>query len=325
MKGRSLLTETSEIVVLVVCALGLFLVLVLTGCSSTRPPAPPPPVPPSLVEAKHVKDPEPQPLVPPAETQLVPADAPELQAAMDAFLKTGKPPVLDHSKKGYVVFPYGHSQPVVRCRPLEVCDIQLQEGEETLDVAIGDSERWVAQPLRVGPPERRTMHVLLKPTDFIDLQTTVVIGTNRRVYHLKAISRTKGAIVSARWYYPQDLVAQWNTQQQANHAATQHVAATLPAVSLEHLDDRYEIAGNAPWRPVWVANDRSKTYLRLSPAVAHMELPAVFVEAPDGENALVNYRVRANFIVLDRVADRIVLTHGVGSDKQTVTVTRVGH
>jgi P-type conjugative transfer protein TrbG len=314
--GR-LWTETRATVrLLVVCG--------LAGCTVNRPPTPPPPVPPSLVEAKRVAEPTPQPLVPPADPRLLPADAPELQAAMDAFLKSGKPPVLDYSKKGYVVFPYGHSQPVVRCRPLEVCDIELQEGEEVLDVAIGDSERWVAQPLRVGPPERRTLHVLLKPTDFIDLQTTVVIGTTRRVYHLKAISRVKGAIVSARWYYPQDLVAQWNTQQQAYHDATTDVAATLPAVTLEHLDDRYEITGDAPWRPVWVANDRSKTYLRLSPASAHMELPAVFVETPNGDTALVNYRVRANFIVLDRVADRIVLTRGVGEDKQTVTVTRGG-
>jgi type IV secretion system protein VirB9 len=250
-------------------------------------------------------------------------ESPEVQAAFDKYASTGKAPLIDKTKAGFVQFPFGLSQPVVRCRPLELCDIELAPGEEILDLAAGDAERWIFQPLRSGPPEKRVVHVMAKPTDLLNnMETTVVIGTNQRTYRIRLVSRLSGAIVNARFYYPQDLVQRFNTGQAQEHRDRQGTAATLGAIDLESLDDNYEIEGNTQWRPTWVANDGSHTYIKMPPTIRQTDAPALFVQTPSGENALVNYRVKGGYYVVDKLFDRASLIWGVGKDKQTVTIFR---
>ena len=43
---------------------------------------------------------------------------------------------------GVVRFPYGEYLPVIICQPLNLCDIELQGGEEIQGIVIGDSTRW---------------------------------------------------------------------------------------------------------------------------------------------------------------------------------------
>ena len=291
----------------------------LTGCAANRLPPPSPPV----VEATRVPEPPPAPITPPADGQLLPPDSPEVQAAFERYIQTGKAPLIDKKSAGFVQYPYGLSQPTVYCRPLELCDIELAPGEEILDLAAGDQERWVFQPLRSGPADRRVIHVMAKPTDVTrDMQTTIVIGTNQRTYRIRLISRRQGTIVNARFYYPQEMVQHFNTQQQEQQQQAQTVAATLPAVNVESLDDRYAIDGDTAWRPTWVANDGTHTYLKMPATLRATDAPALFVQSANGENALVNYRVKGGYYVVDKLFDRAVLTWGVGSEKQTVTISR---
>ena len=84
--------------------------------------------------------------------QLLGADDPELAAAIRKFQETGNAPVL--REPGFVRFPYGEHQPVLYCKPLRVCDIELEAGEEVLDVALGDTERWIASKMESGPARR---------------------------------------------------------------------------------------------------------------------------------------------------------------------------
>ena len=75
----------------------------------------------------------------------------EIAQAVERFQETGEAPVLTRSET--VVFPFGRSQPEVRCTPLRACDIELQAGEIVLGVALGDAERWVTSPLASGDLE----------------------------------------------------------------------------------------------------------------------------------------------------------------------------
>ena len=84
-----------------------------------------------------------------------------------------------------MIFPYGLSQPEVRCKPFAICDIELEPGEEVLDLAAADTVRWQFQPLREGPKEKRTTHITVKPQDTIPMETGIVVGTDRRVYRIK--------------------------------------------------------------------------------------------------------------------------------------------
>ena len=291
--------------------------MLITSCAANSHP--PSSVP--MAEATRVQEPAPTPLTPPADGQLVAADSPDVQAAFERYVKTGKAPLIDKKSAGFVQYPYGLSQPTVSCRPLELCDIELAPGEEILDLAAGDQERWVFQPLRSGPPAHRVVHVMAKPTDVTrDMQTTIVIGTTLRTYRIRLLSRRHGAIVNARFYYPQEMVQHFNSSQQQQDA--QAVAATLPTLNLESLDDRYAIEGEQRWRPTWVANDGTHTYLKMPASLRTTDAPVLFVQSPSGENALVNYRIRGGYYVVDTLFDRAVLTWGVGSDKRTVTISR---
>ena len=56
----------------------------------------------------------------------------------------------------YVLYPYDQGPtPVVDCEPLRTTDIQLQAGETITDVAMGDTERWMATPASSGDPRTR--------------------------------------------------------------------------------------------------------------------------------------------------------------------------
>ena len=127
----------------------------------------------------------------------------------DGLAVTGKAPVV--RKPGFVVFPYGERQPILYCKPLRICDIELEAGEGVLNIALGDSERWIASKMESGPEDGRRAHVVVKPTEF-DLSTNLVITTDRRVYHLGLISTLEedaSYFRSVRFYYPQDTVQRW--------------------------------------------------------------------------------------------------------------------
>ena len=113
-----------------------------------------------------------EPAAPPADkAALLGEDDPELAEAVRQFQQTGKAPVV--RKPGFVVFPYGERQPILYCKPLRVCDIQLEAGEGVLNIALGDSERWIASKMESGPEDARQAHVVVKPTEF-DLSTNLV-------------------------------------------------------------------------------------------------------------------------------------------------------
>jgi type IV secretion system protein VirB9 len=57
-------------------------------------------------------------------------------------------------------------------------------------------------------------------------------------------------------------------------------------------------------------------------ALRTTDAPVLLVQLPNGEHALVSYRIRGGYYVVDSLFDRAVLTWGVGSDKRTVTISR---
>ena len=48
--------------------------------------------------------------------------------------------MIRNKDRRFVRFPYGHTDPILYCKPLRVCDVELQAGEEVLDVALCDTD-----------------------------------------------------------------------------------------------------------------------------------------------------------------------------------------
>jgi len=179
----------------------------------------------------------PDPAALPASAELLAEDDPELAEALREFQQTGQARIV--RKPGFVRFPYGERQPILYCKPLRVCDIQLQAGESVLHVALGDSERWIASKMESGPRDGRAPHVVVKPTEF-DISTNLVITTDRRVYHLGLISSQEekgGYFRSVRFYYPQETVQRWAdaaaSAREAVRSERERDVARLPRVDPE--------------------------------------------------------------------------------------------
>ncbi len=261
-------------------------------------------------------------------TELLAQDDPELAEAVRQFQETGRAPIV--RKPGFVRFPYGERQPILYCKPLRVCDIQLQAGESVLNIALGDSERWIASKMESGPAEGREPHVIVKPTEF-DISTNLVITTDRRVYHLGLISTQEekgGYFRSVRFYYPQETVQRWAdaaaSVREVVHNEREREVARLPLVNPEGLNFAYRIEGDrVPWRPVQAFDDGTRVFIQMSGAMRATEAPALFVRAHGEDQALVNYRLRGRYFVVDKLFSQAVMVLGVGGNQKRITVTRL--
>ncbi len=270
------------------------LVAVTSGCTlvHSRPAATPSSVD-GITQAQPTPDAAPAALAPPSTATLLDELPPDVRDAMAQYTASGKAPLIDQRKAGgFIRFPFGLSQPVVQF-----------------------------QLLREGPVDHRTVHVLIKPQDAIPMQTGLVIGTNRRVYRVK-IQSGGAATVNVKFYYPADTVQRFNEQQTQRAAAEAPTVAKLPDVSIEDLHQNYAISGSAPFRPTWVADDGKRTYLKMPEGISATSAPALYVERPNGEKAIVNYTARLPYYVVQGLFDRALLQVGTGKDAQRVMILR---
>jgi type IV secretion system protein VirB9 len=278
------------------------------------------PLPPQPVEVVKVAQPlplpgqlEPLPEVPQTKDLRLPTE--RVEAANAAALQ-------EPTAHGYLnaiqVFPFTDGALYrLYAAPERVTDIALQTGEALVAVSAGDTVRWVVGDTTSGNGASKQVHVLVKPTA-PDLKTNLVIMTDRRSYHLALESTEHTSMAAISWNYPQDELIALQTQSREEQAV-QPVASEL---SLEDLRFRYEITGdNPPWRPLRAFDDGTKVYIEFPERIDQGEAPPLFVVGPTGGNALVNYRMRQNYYIIDRLFAAAELRLGE-APQQVVRISR---
>jgi P-type conjugative transfer protein TrbG len=180
----------------------------------------------------------------------------------------------------------------------QVTDIALEPGEKLVSVSAGDTVRWVVGDTTSGEGKDSTVHILVKPIG-ADLETNLVITTERRTYHLEMRSSQETYMASVSWTYPASELVSLRRQRTEAEAAA--IAVADAGVAIDQLRFRYRIEGDAPWKPTHVFDDGSKVYIQFPAGLAQSEAPPLFVLGPDGKSALVNYRVRGTTYIVDRL------------------------
>jgi P-type conjugative transfer protein TrbG len=180
----------------------------------------------------------------------------------------------------------------------EVTDIALEPGEKLVSVSAGDTVRWVVGDTTSGEGKDAIVHILVKPVG-ADLETNLLITTDRRTYHLEMRSSETTYMASVSWTYPASELFSLRKQRTESEAAAAAVADT--GVNIDSLHFRYRLEGDAPWKPRQVFDDGAKVYIQFPPGLAQSEAPPLFVVGPDGRPALVNYRVRGATYIVDRL------------------------
>ena len=204
----------------------------------------------------------------------------------------------------------------------QVTDIALQPGETLVGsgpVAAGDTGRWIIGDTESGTGATKQIHILVKPTR-TELMTNLVINTNLRTYHMELRSTEKTYMASVSWQYPQDQLIALR-RQNAEAQATQPVAS---GVDLSRVNFRYEVAGDrAPWRPLRAFDDGKQVFIEFPRGIGQGEMPPLFVVGPEGDTSeLVNYRVRGNYMIIDRLFAAAELRFGADKNQKRVRVSR---
>ncbi len=230
---------------------------------------------------------------------------------------------------GAVIYLYGASMPSVVCKPLAVCDIELEPGEkDTGEPNLGDSVRWLLSRAESGPDASKVVHVIVKPR-YAGLTTDMHIFTDRRSYTIKLISTADLYMPKVRFAYPEELARQWADARQksgrasgADRAAVPASAASGALTDLSKLDFAYDLSGDDPlWKPARVYNNGLKTFIQFPPAVKADEMPVLVMLSEDDEIRDVPYRPVGNTFVVDKVLRRAELIAGVGSSAVKVVLT----
>ena len=219
----------------------------------------------------------------------------------------------------------------VYASPGQITDIALQPGESLVGsgpIAAGDTARWIIGNTQSGSGDDQRIHILVKPTR-PDLQTNLVINTDRRTYHLELRANPSAYMASVSWTYAEDALI-------ALRRRNAEAEAALPIgrdVVLDSLRFRYRIEGDrAPWRPLRAFDDGRQVFIEFPRGIGQGEMPPLFVIGPEGEGQLVNYRIARNYMIVDRLFAaaelrlgdrqkrvRIVRTDGVSRNAPTAS------
>ncbi len=304
--------------------------LMLGACASlqTQRPAEPPP----LTLVTHVEaQAEPTP-VPPTGAELLAQQPAEVREAIKLHAKSGRWPMYKTDREVLYAYDQGPA-PVVDCEPLRTADIQLQGGETITDVAMGDTERWMATPASSGDPSDPVPHLAVKP-QASSISTNLTIYTTKHIYHLSLRSRPGHAMQEVEFYYPDELL---DAMKKADATAAQAKAgsgtevdspgAIVPVASVGpgQLNFSYTISGpQMPWKPVRAFDDGTHVYIQMPAGMKSSEAPALMVAAGSGSQ-MVNYRVRGDYYVVDRLFDQAVLVSGVGRQQDRETIAYSGN
>ncbi|MBI1236938.1 MAG: P-type conjugative transfer protein VirB9 [Alphaproteobacteria bacterium] len=165
-------------------------------------------------------------------------------------------------------------------------------------ISMGDSTAWMLNP--------SGNRLFLKPLEQ-DATTNMTLITNQRVYlfelHARETDdiRDEGMTFIMRFLYPDDDNITLN-----QYLDTVPVPDPVKDAGKYNFD--YTISGGDEIAPIRIFDDGEFTYFEFRDKNA--EVPAFYWVDERGDEAMINYRTRGDYIVVERVSSRFTLRHG---------------
>ena len=231
--------------------------------------------------------------------------------------------LVEPSVDGYVnaiqIYPYTEGALYrLYASPGQVSDVALQPGETLVSVSAGDTVRWVVGDTLSGSGNTSRAHVLVKPISS-GIRTNLMIATDRRTYHLELESVDGGYMAALSWRYPANELARLTARN--DRAIARNTGSIERGMTLEGLNFEHRLTGDDPdWKPVRVFDDGRQVFIQMPDDIGTTDMPPLFVLGTDGDAELVNYRVRGNYYVVDRLFRAAELR--LGERNQTVVRIR---
>ncbi len=229
---------------------------------------------------------------------------------------------------GRVVYVYGKGLPVIVTAPKEVTEIDLEPGEQLLKdgVDIGDPRFEVAAHQIANPPQT---YLVVKATQS-GLDTTGIIGTDRRSYYVRLVSKPMDYLARVAFSYPQEeqraKLAEMQAQREAEtkkKADAENLAKADTSGPVRSTDYDVKVGKRAEYlRPASVWDDGARTHIQLSENARHRDLPILQLFGPTGPDTP-NWRFdnKTLTFTVDAIFDQCKLLSGVGRHRLMVTIT----
>lgn len=221
---------------------------------------------------------------------------------------------------------------LVLAKPKAVTHIQFAVDEMIQSVAAGDTANWELTPTK----NRKNLFV--KPK-FDDSDTSMTVITDKRTYQfvLRSTGDGKKWYQRVNWVYASDMLmavdgaddvavgspATADKKPQAElPRRTSGAEPVIGRVQPEALRFSYEIVGDAPFRPLVVFDDGRFTYFKLASSL--QELPALFAVIDGSEYSLVNFEIKGDYLVAQRLLDKAILKLGKAEVRVNLAQPRRG-
>lgn len=203
---------------------------------------------------------------------------------------------------------------LILTKPKAATHLELAADEEVQTIVAGDTKHWEIQRTANG------RHVFVKPT-YPNQENPCTIITTKRTYQIVFRSTDTGA----KWYQR----VNWRHGQTVLLDVSQIQAKTIdqpigegrvraPSVDKPGDDDLrvnpskmrfgYQVIGDAEFKPTAIFDDGTFTWIKMPPQV--QELPALFAQTDEDDYQLVNYIVKGEHIVAQRMLKAGVLKLG---------------
>jgi len=186
-------------------------------------------------------------------------------------------------------------------------DLQFKSGEKVTFVGGGDTAKWMI----ASADTNGTPHLYIKPINQSST-TNLIVNTTKHTYQI--------IVVAGDWYNPMVTWSYSSEEQLANilqqKKDEQIYTGTLNISSPDQLHFNYKIKGDADWAPTMVFDDGEKTYVKFDKMAKKM--PILFIKEPGKrELSLVNYRIKGNYYIVDKVFTQAELRI---SDQDKITI-----
>lgn len=202
----------------------------------------------------------------------------------------------------------------IYCQPYRVTDIQLEPGEQVIEMPfLSESQVWEigAGVSRVGGVD--TQHFFLKPA-YSGLETSFIIITDKRIYHLMLKSFKDVYMTQVKWEYPNTMPFTLSSETLNN--SVNKLSKETFSVDPTYLSFDYKMTYSVFKKPYWlpqrVYDDGKRTYIVMDETVLHMTSPVLF----NKRNERINYSVNKNLIIINELIEKVTLR--VGNEKVTI-------
>jgi type IV secretion system protein TrbG len=294
-------------------------------------PAPGSPAPSATTRRSRRKEPEDLPLQLSKEAPL-PENARRALALSQAIINAD--PKATMGSDGRVILTYGTGIPTIVCALLQVTELDLAPGESIVKDGIdrGDSTEFSVASRHAGSGATAYEYLVIKPL-VQNIETTMTVATNRRVYYLRLRSTESEYMARIAFSYPEE-EAKAKQELASALARAQEAAATSSQVSQgKHLELPAPPPPLTKWKyslkktgrdadyivPLFVGDDGAHTHIELPQEARTRGLPVLQIRDATGPIPANSHWDNTTLIV-DALFEDGCLLEGVGRKQQRVCI-----